>query len=80
MSFEARCAGTCTDCTGAIHVGQTIKKAGGRRYAHVDCDEVGFGGVNEHKARTGRCEDAPCCGCCGGWQEAESSAFMIGYQ
>lgn len=23
------------------------------------------GSPNEHKIRTGRCEDAPCCGCCG---------------
>lgn len=30
-----------------------------------------------YKERTGRCEDAPCCGCCGGWQEAESSYFTI---
>lgn len=34
--------------------------------------------ARSHKQRHGRCEDAPCCGCCGGWQEAESSAFIYG--
>lgn len=77
MSFAARYAGTCTDCENPIAPGDTIRRAG-RRYAHTDCTAASSGG-NEHKARTGRCEDAPCCGCCGGWQESET-AYAMGYR
>lgn len=30
------------------------------------------GSPNEHKAKYGRCEDAPCCGCCGVGSDEDS--------
>lgn len=74
MAFEARYPGRCADCGGGIHAGETIRKARGRRgYAHAECEAH----EPTYKERHGRCEDAPCCGCCGGWQEAASSGFII---
>jgi hypothetical protein len=64
MAFTARYAGTCKTCRGAIAQGEQIQglKGGRRGYEHTDCT----GATREltYKERHGRCEDAPCCGCC----------------
>lgn len=61
MAFNARYGGRCADCGGPIAVGQTIERRGRRAYRHADCEAQ----EQSHKARYGRCEDAPCCGCGG---------------
>ncbi len=74
MAFIASYRGRCADCQGDIIPGQEIARIGRtRRYRHTECAEH-----LTYKQQHGRCEDAPCCGCCGGWQEAESSYFVIG--
>jgi len=63
VPFPARYPGTCSACAEPIHPGEQIRKAGTRRYAHVECN--GEPREQTYKERYGRCEDAPCCGCCG---------------
>ncbi len=64
MAFAAKYPGRCVSCADTITVGEQIKKSG-RKYAHVDCSASEPRELS-HKERFGRCEDAPCCGCCGG--------------
>lgn len=73
MAFTANYAGTCKACGDGIAAGDTIKRATGRGYAHTDCDTAAPG---PEKGYGGRCIDAPCCGCCGGWQQAET-AYLV---
>lgn len=59
----ARRNSTCPACHAAIIRGEEIKQLAGRRaYGHAACAD---GGELSYKQRYGRCEDAPCCGCCG---------------
>jgi hypothetical protein len=62
-TMTARYRGTCRSCAGTIHPGEMINHAGRGRSYHVACT----GGIDREptwKQRYGRCEDAPCCGCC----------------
>lgn len=66
----ARYTSRCTSCHGTINRGDVIVYDRRRRVsAHADCaphNVVTFrtsGGTFYRNAR-GRCEDAPCCGCC----------------
>jgi hypothetical protein len=45
-------------------VGDTITKSG-RFYVCAACTGSGSQSEPSYKQRYGRCEDAPCCGCCG---------------
>jgi len=68
-------AGTCSMCGGRVSVnGGTLKKENGRwTVRHLSCDKYGqsevivtrfSSGAETYRNRNGRCEDAPCCGCC----------------
>jgi len=70
-TMTARFAGTCADTGAAIAPGDTIqydrrtkrtillKKAAG----YVS-DVIETSGGTFYRNKAGRCEDAPCCGCC----------------
>lgn len=68
-TMTARFAGTCRDCRLEILVGDPIVWAKGRGARHTNCEHVAESGeradTRTWKQRYGRCEDAPCCGCCG---------------
>ena len=73
-----RYPGTCCYCGARVakNAGRCWKPKGSRRYvvAHLNCKESGKSEVVEFYSpvtgwsgtqnRNGRCEDAPCCGCC----------------
>ena len=67
--FKARCA----ICGGEVPaLGGNLYKAGGMwKVTHLACadgiaqvDTFNFGGKEYTRNKRGRCEDAPCCGCC----------------
>jgi hypothetical protein len=68
----ARYPGTCARTGRAIKPGDVITFTAGRKAVlvqqqHVSDTIVFFGdsGAREfYRNRAGRCEDAPCCGCC----------------
>jgi hypothetical protein len=78
--MPARFKGTCKGCGVRFPAGTTIRFEGRGRAFHADCDAPASGGDfpppsgRVHVFRTsggefyrnaaGRCEDAPCCGCC----------------
>jgi hypothetical protein len=70
-----RYKGTCYICGGFVPVngGQCEKKGGRWVVAHLACRSSGkaevvytrfSSGAEVYQNRRGRCEDAPCCGCC----------------
>jgi len=69
-----RYAGTCEHCNGPVAAkAGTLRRVGrGWQVAHLACaDEdapavtvVQTSGGTFYQNRRGRCEDAPCCGCC----------------
>jgi hypothetical protein len=73
-----RYPGECCYCGGRVRAkaGKCWKPKGARYYkvAHLACAKEGRSGVVEFYSpatgwrgtqnRNGRCEDAPCCGCC----------------
>jgi hypothetical protein len=66
----ARYSGRCYVCQGSIHKGEPIVHEGRKRSSHERCAgsksvAVMFSsGARVWRNRAGRCEDAPCCGCC----------------
>ena len=69
----ARYPGRCMSCAGTIHRGSRIAYHGRGRIDCYDCldsDQAGVttirfsSGAVVTQRRSGRCEDAPCCGCC----------------
>ena len=71
-TMTARYAGTCRRCRCSITPGDEILFLGKRRTVHANCAETGrviecyspVTGNSWTVNRNGRCEDAPCCGCC----------------
>jgi hypothetical protein len=71
MPFPARFPGTCARTGARINPGDPIVTVSRGRYALAtdeprrvsDVFEFGSGAVL-YRNRQGRCEDAPCCGCC----------------
>lgn len=73
----AKYKSTCFECGQAITPGQKIKFYGSHHSEHENCQTAGessgqsagvvtfqtSGGSFTRNSR-GRCEDAPCCGCC----------------
>jgi hypothetical protein len=70
-----RYPGTCSECFGpvAARAGVLGRKVGGRyTVRHLACADAGESAVSVLETssgtyiqnRRGRCEDAPCCGCC----------------
>jgi hypothetical protein len=73
-----RYKGTCSYCGGRVkaRAGKTWRPSGARRYlvAHLACAEsespqvietyIPSSGWRGTQNARGRCEDAPCCGCC----------------
>ena len=67
-----RYAAPCTTCGATVAPGAGSLKKEGRRWivAHLSCDSgpgvdvYNIGGDEYIRNRAGRCEDAPCCGCC----------------
>jgi hypothetical protein len=60
-----RFAGKCADCGGRVAAQSGVltgsqRKGWSVRHADGEC-----GAEQTWKQRYGRCEDAPCCGCCG---------------
>ena len=69
----ARYAGTCARTGRAIRPGDVITFTSARKAVLVQqmhnnpqgvSDTVQFGDRTFYRNRNGRCEDAPCCGCC----------------
>ena len=65
----ARYPGTCARTGRAIRPGDVITFNGNRKAVLVEqqhnvSDTVQFGDRVFYRNRNGRCEDAPCCGCC----------------
>jgi len=67
--------GRCCKCGARVeaNAGKLAGRDGNRwTVAHLSCDAVGeaavmvveIGGNEYTRNRNGRCEDAPCCGCC----------------
>jgi hypothetical protein len=71
-TMTARYRGICACCTGPIRKGQAIVYDRDRRSAFCSpaCAESDVvvtrfaSGATTFRNRRGRCEDAPCCGCC----------------
>lgn len=66
--ITARRADTCRECGGAITAGERINYGGAGAVSHEACRPLARTryGVRGGELATGRrCEDAPCCGCCG---------------
>jgi hypothetical protein len=75
-TMVARFPGTCLACRAPIVKGSTIVYGGKGNVRHGDCSDApkqdtrGTGWVrgsytsNGRTYSRGRCEDAPCCGCC----------------
>jgi hypothetical protein len=72
MIISAKFNGTCRACRGPITQGEKISWSRGVRGAkHADCDGQArsilvqlSSGAEIYQNSRGRCEDAPCCGCC----------------
>lgn len=72
-TIRLRYAATCADCGAALPVGAQAKLYGrGKVYGttcHAKPARASGGGkmvwVGGERVRGSRCEDAPCCGCCG---------------
>jgi hypothetical protein len=75
MTIKSRYPGKCRDCGTSFPAGTEIEWHGRRRGSScLDCAGSGKGGTRINTFRTsggtfyrnarGRCEDAPCCGCC----------------
>jgi hypothetical protein len=73
--MTARFTSTCRPCGGEIVPGDRIAVLGRGRTVHANCRAPGTNGRGITEIRTssgwvgyrnanGRCEDAPCCGCC----------------
>ena len=62
--MTARYRGTCPTCALLIIPGTEIVYAGRRAYHADTCHDGTAAAEPTWKARYGRCEDAPCCGCC----------------
>jgi hypothetical protein len=64
----ARYPGVCARTGRAIKPGDVITFTSGRKVVLVEhqrvSDTVQFGDRTFYRNRNGRCEDAPCCGCC----------------
>ena len=70
--ITARRADTCRECGKPIAAGERINYGGKDAVTHEGCRPLAsvstrygrrvYGG---HSATGARCEDAPCCGCCG---------------
>lgn len=78
MPFAARYPGQCARTGTPISVGDPIVSVGRNRYAHAS-DTLSTpreddryishiwrlsSGKELYRNKAGRCEDAPCCGCC----------------
>ena len=71
-TLTARFAGECRGCDTMIEPGDLIVNLGRGRNYHVNCRTRGnpsyevrlSSGFVGYVNRNGRCEDAPCCGCC----------------
>jgi hypothetical protein len=65
----ARYPGTCAKTGRAIRPGDVIAFTAARKAVlvqqqHGVSDTIRFGDRVFYRNRAGRCEDAPCCGCC----------------
>ena len=79
-AMTSKYSGTCRQCGDSFPAGASINydKTGGRgrKAEHVDCDtaasypqdrpiiEITTASGTFYQRSGGRCEDAPCCGCC----------------
>jgi len=74
MARTNKYAALCAECGARVRAGAGTLTHSGRKWEvrHVDCEAGGPGvivtrfssGAEVYQNRRGRCEDAPCCGCC----------------
>ena len=68
--ITARRADTCGDCGAAIAAGTRINYGGPGAVSHAACQPIDAPRASYRRSRyaytprRGKCEDAPCCGCC----------------
>ena len=63
-TMTAKYAGTCRRCGEAFAAGTQILFGGRGRTFHAQACTHAPARPQTHRERFGRCEDAPCCGCC----------------
>jgi hypothetical protein len=67
MAFPARYPGRCAATGRQIKPGDIIRAIGRGRFALASApvsDVIRIGDKTFYRNKAGRCEDAPCCGCC----------------
>lgn len=64
MSFRAKFPGRCAATGKAIRPGNLAQFNPARKVVLAGSDSITFGDRTFYRNRAGRCEDAPCCGCC----------------
>ncbi|KKL58140.1 hypothetical protein LCGC14_2228360 [marine sediment metagenome] len=72
MARANRYPGSCVYCSGPVRAfaGVLLRRAGAWTVAHTACEEgdgvtvIQIGDHTYTRNARGRCEDAPCCGCC----------------
>jgi hypothetical protein len=62
-------AGTCEAGTRTISAGERINYGGPGAVSHAACEPISdprrrYQGASRRYGYRGKCEDAPCCGCC----------------
>ena len=65
IAMIARRSGKCIRTGKTIKPGDSILWSPRTKQAMLaGVDTIGIGGKTYYRNRAGRCEDAPCCGCC----------------
>ena len=65
IAMTARKSGRCARTGKTIKPGDAILWSPRTKRAMLaGVDTIGIGGKTYYRNRAGRCEDAPCCGCC----------------
>jgi hypothetical protein len=65
IAMTARKSGRCARTGKTIKPGDAILwSPRTKRATLAGVDTIGIGGKTYYRNRAGRCEDAPCCGCC----------------
>ena len=69
MTMISKYSGTCRDCGEKINKGDRINWSRATGAVHENCESGSMvirfsSGAEIYRNRKGRCEDAPCCGCC----------------
>jgi hypothetical protein len=63
-TFRAKFPGRCAATGRTIKPGDLVQFNQARKVVLAGSDTFTFGDKTFYRNRAGRCEDAPCCGCC----------------